>query len=509
MTSDRDTICMSQPVPDLVLHHGDESFATELEKSYTRHESLLLQNMITLKNQLRDIDDNDTFWSHVAEKMAHMVGAQLSFVSKRILVDEQDAPVEMPPIGEPGACLMASALHYNDGKGTQNSHNSFKYHAYGCPCGYMRHDKVFLVPDSLNTFSPDNPNELPFTCESYLGIPLFSHGKCFAHFGVMWSADGMAKRKLSWANVELALHCLEDVILNRLLQGTTFTETKPTPAKTRNRVIPHDAVTIAQSLKPYARSLSHELRTPMQGVVGMLDVMYVTVQEAFENQTNDESRKVFETLKENIEIVQDSSRRAVEAADNVVHAYDMDMHVPVAADPNLISAPETQSAQPDILVAGSNLPLKRPNKRRRRTSSNDPRAPTGAHINGDLATLNVTRKAAARSISPQSRLRQVDTNAASPDIPTPFASMQDPFDSARMLDLSIAPGLRHAQLRIVLQNVINEGLKVGGRPDSAIARETVNGEIIDVVSRDAAGQLSQRHVEWSIDADVPSTLLGP
>ena len=32
--------------------------------------------------------------------------------------------------------------------------------------------------------------------------------------------------------------------------------------------------------------------------------------------------------RENIEVVQDSSRRAVEAADNVVHAYDMDMSVP-------------------------------------------------------------------------------------------------------------------------------------------------------------------------------------
>jgi hypothetical protein len=42
----------------------------------------------------------------------------------------------------------------------------------------------------------------------------------------------------------------------------------------------------------------------MQGVVGMLDVMYATVQEAAEGQTNADVRRVFETLKENIETVQ-------------------------------------------------------------------------------------------------------------------------------------------------------------------------------------------------------------
>jgi signal transduction histidine kinase len=70
------------------------------------------------------------------------------------------------------------------------------------------------------------------------------------------------------------------------------------------KVIPTDAITALQSLKPYVRSLSHELRTPMQGVVGMLDVMHATVQEAIEGQPNSKVRNVFQALKENIEVVQ-------------------------------------------------------------------------------------------------------------------------------------------------------------------------------------------------------------
>ncbi len=63
----------------------------------------------------------------------------------------------------------------------------------------------------------------------------------------------------------------------------------------------------AQSLKPFARSLSHELRTPVHGVIGMLDVMHATVQEAIESQQNYKIRNVFQVLKENIEVVQGST----------------------------------------------------------------------------------------------------------------------------------------------------------------------------------------------------------
>ncbi|KAG8623409.1 hypothetical protein KVT40_008385 [Elsinoe batatas] len=503
----RKTICLSQPQPDLVIHDGDSQFSNELGKIYSEDESRALEGLVELKQALKKLPEHE-FWSYLSERLAELLGAQMSFISKRMLVDEQDRAVEMPPIGEPGACLMASALYYNDGRGSSDTLKAFKYHAYGCPCGYMRHDKVFVIPEKLSAFITDNPNELPFDGESYIGVPLFAEGKCFAHFGVMWSDEGAKRRKLSWANTELFLHSLEDVILEKLLEGSNFRDTE-TQNRERNRIIPHAAVTAAQSLKPYARSLSHELRTPMQGVVGMLDVMYATVLEASENQSNPEVRKVFETLRENIEIVQDSSRRAVEAADNVVHAYDMDMSIPEPAHSNFndiltpINPPQAMQDRPSILVAGSNLPIERPNKRRRPDDSSNHASPN--KIAATIAEWTKRTEPSDELVRGVHEAEDIRDSSRSVQHDTPYDMIRVP-SPPKGSERSVAPGLRHTQLRNVLQYVVNEGLKVGGRPEYANARETDLGESIEVRTAKSTGELKTKIVEWTVDPGVPTTM---
>ncbi|KAG9656216.1 hypothetical protein KCU64_g6022, partial [Aureobasidium melanogenum] len=369
----------------------------------------------------------------------------------------------------------------------------------------MRHDKVFVVPEKVSEMFANNPNKLPISAEAYLGIPLFADGKCFAHFGVIWSVEGASKRKLSWAFIEMFLHGLEDLILERLLQGSEFKD-KETTNRELPRVIPHEIITAAQSLQPYAKSLSHELRTPMQGVVGMLDVMYATVQEAAEGQTNPEVRKVFETLKENIETVQDSSRRAVEAADNVVHAYDMNLGIPTGPPINedsLDAFPDiSHASHPEILVAGSDLPITRPNKRRREEPKNEPE--------GSPTKIQATPATRAARASPTEGMKLGVQEAE--DLPERSAQATMPMSPRPMIaslqgDRAIAPGVRHTNLRRVLQYVVNEGLKVGGRPESAIAQETYLGEIIEVCTRSAKGEPRTKLIEWSVDTAVPETIL--
>ncbi|PNS18983.1 Hybrid signal transduction histidine kinase J [Sphaceloma murrayae] len=504
----RKTVCLSQPEPDLVIHDGDSRFPEELSKLYKTHESKVLEGLVELKTSLKHVADSE-FWSYLSERLAELLGAQMSFVSKRMLVDEQDCAVEMPPIGEPGACLMASALYYNDGQGSTDTLKAFKYHAYGCPCGYMRHDKVFIIPEKLNSFILDNPNALPFSAESYIGVPLFADGKCFAHFGVIWSDEGAKNRTLSWANVELLLHSLEDLILEKLLQGSNFRDSDQTK-RDRSRIIPHAAVTAAQSLKPYARSLSHELRTPMQGVVGMLDVMYATVLEASESQINPEVRKVFDILKENIEVVQDSSRRAVEAADNVVHAYDMDMHVPEASHHMVTGetfAPSTSDPpvhdRPGILVAGSNLPIQRPNKRRRGDDGRHNASPS--KIPATIAEWTKRSEPSDDLVRGVHEAKDIDVIARETNGVHSYDVDRAP-SPPKASERSVAPGLRHTQLRNVLQYVVNEGLKVGGRPEYANAHETDLGECIEVRTSKGAGEMRTKHVEWSVDPSVPTTM---
>ncbi|KAH9844388.1 histidine kinase [Teratosphaeria destructans] len=515
---ERRTICFPRQGTRTIMQDGDPDFPSEIARLYRTAENNALEALVTLKRDLQTLPTGD-FWSAVTEGMSKILGAEMSFVMKRVLVDDQEAPVEMPPLGEPGSCMMAAAFHYCTNDGSRNTIKQSKFAAYGCPCAYMRHDKVFLIPDKLNEFITDNPNKLPTPAEAYIGMPLFAEGKCFAHFGVMWSKEGAAQRTLSWAFIEMLLHALEDMIGQRFLEGANFMRPSPAPRE-RQRVIPHDAVTIAQSLRPYAGSLSHELRTPMQGVVGMLDVMYATVQEAVETSADAKLRQIFEELKTNIEVVQDSSRRAVEAADNVVHAYDMNMSIPegppgISIDDSVdTTSPHPGTApdkRPDILIAGHNLPLAR--KRRRdeafsRTGSNASSASKYQRVETAASTW-------VRETEPSQEMRDglheaehVRAHASIEPGDDESVSPKDHVSTCGHAHSSrnIAPGLRHADLREMIQYIINEGLKVGGRPDSAIAQVTEDGEVIEVRTRGSDGIASTKVIDWSVDPNVPRTM---
>ena len=119
------------------------------------------------------------------------------------------------------------------------------------------------------------------------------------------------------------------MIVERLLTGQGFAKPRNASRTRPTHIIPREAITPeTQYLKPHAKNLSHELRTLTQGGVGMLDVMHATVHEQTESISDASIRQVFQSLRDNVETIQDSARRAVEAADNVVHAYDMNMQIP-------------------------------------------------------------------------------------------------------------------------------------------------------------------------------------
>ena len=514
---ERRTICFPHYGSQSVLQHGDDGFRGQIDRLYSAAENNALEEVINLKRAL-SVLTTEKFWPAVTEGMAKILGAEICFVMKRVLVDDQESAVEMPPLGEPGSCMMAAAFHYCANDGTKNTIKSTKFYAYGCPCAYMRHDKVFVIPERLNDFITNNPNKLPTPAEAYIALPVFDEGRCFAHFGAMWSVEGAPRRKLSWAFVEMILHAFEDQIAKRFLAGSNFIRSSQAPVN-RNTVIPHDAVTVAQSLRPYAGSLSHELRTPMQGIVGMLDIMYTTVQEAVESHTDPRLRSIFATLKENIETVQDSSRRAVEAADNVVHAYDMDMSVPDApaeriddpSEPNSTLVSSTD-ARPEILVAGSDLPLSRSNKRRRDEAFS--RGERKANPNKFPKLEQPCTTILASEMSQEIENGRKHANEMQhQSLPEPL-SANSPFrgdfefaagsttESSRVL----APGLRYTSLHELIQSVINEGLKLGGRPDTTIAQATEYGESIEIRTRKSDGVVGQKTIEWSIDPSVPSTL---
>lgn len=298
---ERTTLCVASSTPGVVTHHGDSSFLADTRVHFSCHENNAAEQLMLLKARLAE-SGNEDFWNILLEGIATITGSQYALVVKRILVDDQNSAVEMPELGEPGSCLMAVAVYYSDGAAIQGHIKDYKYTALAGPCSYMKHDKVFMIPDGLETFISNNPGGFAFPVESYLGLPLFSNGKCFAHFAGMWSQAGLDNRKLSWGFIEMVMHSLEDMVTKRLVDGQSFSASKIT--EKTPLVIPNAAISAVQSLKPYARSLSHELRTPMQGVIGMLEIMYANVQEALDGHPNAEVEKIFKLLRDNIETVQ-------------------------------------------------------------------------------------------------------------------------------------------------------------------------------------------------------------
>ncbi|KAL8808357.1 MAG: hypothetical protein Q9182_000177 [Xanthomendoza sp. 2 TL-2023] len=509
---ERTSLCVSGRHPGVAAHRGDDGFREVVEEHFTAADNNAVEELVQLKKRLREATTYD-FWSLLMEGMTSITGAQYGFVTKRILVDDQDTAVEMPPIGEPGSCLLGVAFYYNDGRDLVDLHRDFKYLAYGAPCHNMKHDKVFLIPNKLQDFVLNNPNSFPFPTDAYIGVPLFMEGKCFGHFGMMWTTEGVAQKKLKWAYIEMLLHSLEDMILERLEEGMGFSS-----ANKASKIIPAEAVTAQQSLKPYARSLSHELRTPMQGVVGMLDVMHATVQESLENQSDAVARKIFKTLRDNIEVVQDSSRRAVEAADNVVHAYDLNMQVPDTPIPpnddesvDALSAISHGDRRPNIFIKGNSISFKR--SKRRRTTSAEVERPAYKHRllhSRGVSPHTASLKTAVEESDNLTRGQGGKTRSGKTTTPAALRTQETidemALDTSEADSPTATPGLRHTRVRDMLHLVVNESLRVGGRPESAVAEDTDGGEIIEVTTVHSDGQKSIKIVEWSVDPQVPETM---
>ncbi len=173
---------------------------------------------------------------------------------------------------------------------------------------------------------------------------------------------------------------------------------------------------------------------------------------------------------------------------------------------------ERRSTRPEIVIAGSDTSIETRKSRKRRHS-----LPCGGQCPSKRqATAESWSWTPPRNDTPSSALRQdgavssTELAGLAGDLESVARQSQQslsspgPDASARL----IAPGLRHTNLRDVLRYVVNDSLKVGGRPESAVARETEYGEIIEVVTKRSDGDRKSKVIEWAVDANVPATMLG-
>ncbi|KAG2420723.1 hypothetical protein HFD88_000337 [Aspergillus terreus] len=500
-------------------------------ESSARRSVLEPQNVATerlgkLKQDLRVLD-SEAFWTQLMESLAWICNAQYAFVARRVREDELGNE-----LGGHKPCLFGTVFYYNDGHGTVGMHRR-RYFAGGNPLSHMDQDKPCLIREKLGSLKPFERDRLPFAAEAYLAIPLFLKSKCLAYLGLMWSDSGLQKLNLPWSFVEMVLHSLEDLVIQRLQDDCEHGKAEQPHGHLSDAHKIDDAhMNIqghvdfsSQPLKPYARSLSHELRTPMHGIVGMLDVMHATVREAIKEKPSPKTGFVFQTLKESIEMVQDSARRAVEAADNVVHAYDLNMQVPktpqVERDEFFggpVQSPVAASEnRPNIFIEGNNITVN-PYKRRR---SN----PAEYNL-GMLPKAKVPRVSQSKELSPRSEevkiavhesekivqaapVHQLEAMVANVMEPRPSLAVRRSAPHLLLEGLNFnlnSPALRFTKLRDLLRLVINESLHVGGRPDFAVTTATEVGEKIEVRTRSSNGEIFSKTIHWSVDPGLPDML---
>ncbi|PGH30400.1 hypothetical protein GX50_06836 [[Emmonsia] crescens] len=535
---ERQTLCLPGLYAGIVASSGEPEFIGGMTRHYEVGQSNAIERLLRLKEELRDAE-TETFWKRLLEGIAAICNAQCSFVATSNPEPAQchnGYDTVMSAAETHQSPFIGVALYYNDGDSITAMHRNYKHFARDIPCDFMKHDKVFLIPENLTSYMGNGSNMLPFPMDAYLAVPLFSGGKCFAHFGLMWTAESLAKRDVSWAYLEMILHSLEDFVQHRILSEQSYK--KPMLVQKRDeqqrrgrgkasRPTAYHSTTGSHSFKPYARSLSHELRTPMQGVVGMLDVMHANVQEAMEKRLDAAGIiPVFQELKDNIEAIQDSVRRAVEAADNVVHAYDLNMQIPEtpqnqAGEQSTGGSYRSYSGEydsrPNILIEGNNIAVN-PYKRRRSNpvdwSYNSP--PSGSkspklhrrELSPRSADVKTVVEESDKIVQAGPRVEE-DNEVQEALINARRASIPEQFSCSRIhVKPKIFPPmtLQSTKIREILQPLINESLHVGGRPDSAFVEPNMFGQKIEIRSRSSNGRASTKIIDWSVDPSVPDVL---
>lgn len=126
----RATLCLPDFERDTILHGGDPGFEDVVQQYFSSPESRAAERLIVLKQKLAQAD-REEFWTLLMEEICDVMGSQCGFVAKRILVDDANAAVEMPALGEPGSCLLGVAFYLNNGHDINELYRDYRYHAYG------------------------------------------------------------------------------------------------------------------------------------------------------------------------------------------------------------------------------------------------------------------------------------------------------------------------------------------------------------------------------------------
>lgn len=187
----------------------------------------------------------------------------------------------------------------------------------------------------------------------------------------------------------------------------------------------------------------------------------------------------------------------MEAADNVVHAADLDLQVPGTPDRDEHGQESADyfSAQRSDSVAEASSGDR---KRKREDQVDLP----SKHIVLDASNLP------PRPLTPRTAAVRCAVRESSQITGVSRGSISGPTRSEFEIPHTMPSAVpKVTRVREHIRTVVNECLRYGGRPESAIAEDTDRGENIEVRTRDSSGQIFNKWVEWAVDLSVPDEIL--
>ena len=213
----------------------------------------------------------------------------------------------------------------------------------------------------------------------------------------------------------------------------------------------------------------------------------------------------------------DSSRRAVEAAENVAHAYDLDMGVPSIISPALTNNSAEDTGPKITSHSSANLrftnepsvPAPQGTKRKYSGSSDSTSHPRKTPIlTRPLATYNERQRDLQSAVLESGGLVQGPDFPETPTSDDAFFALQRESESALAAIANGGNGLQYSKIRELVDYIVNESLRIGGRPQSTIGTDTEHGRIIEAIYVLPDGESRTKTVECFIDSSVPEIILG-
>lgn len=232
--------------------------------------------------------------------------------------------------------------------------------------------------------------------------------------------------------------------------------------------------------------------------------MYSTVLDAIGSLKSEEARPIFEDLKSHIEVVQESSKRAVEAADNVVHAYDLNMQMPETS-----FTPKVQQT-PFQNVNGILSDIRKPTNKSRTlqfTESKKRERSEDLDDESDSAIKRAFKKTEIEIQQSDFVENTASSNMAADRIlseKTASVLLEGSSHKNCSLIASSERGLTHHRINTheFLQGLISDALR-SNHSTSEIHVETDPGETFEVKTKGPRGEVREQKVHLKIEPDVP------